>query len=106
MHVRLASRCEVEAFELAWRREGGLLNASDAALLAGVTRQRMMKLHSTGGHYNATFTRFRFFGRAYFSLHEIENYRSTRKVGRPVMTLARRFWGEDKRCDNATIEPG
>jgi hypothetical protein len=90
-------------FERVFQIEGGLVNASDAARLCGVTRQRMMKLHETGGHYTAQFTPFRFFGRAYFSMTEIRNFRDSRRQGRPVMTLMRRFHEQDKRAANATV---
>jgi hypothetical protein len=94
---------EVAQFAMAIRREGGLLNATDAGLLIGVSRQRMMKLRATGGTYGREFTPFRFFGRAYFSKAELDNYARERKTGRPTMTLARRFWVQENRCANATI---
>lgn len=88
----------VAAFHQACVRHNGLINATTAARIIGVSRQRMEKLHGSEWFQPYTFWETR-----YFSVDEVMDYkaRQDRKPGRPILTLMRRF-GRWNGCVMAT----
>jgi len=83
-----AEQQSITAFHRACVVHNGLINATTAARIIGVSRQRMEKLHGS-----EWFQPYEFFGARWFAVDEVMDYktREDRKPGRPILTLARRF---------------